>query len=134
VGKLRVAKLEEAFKQEISQLIQRELKDPRIGFTSVTRVTITGDLRLATVYVSVLGSEPEKKSTLEGLTRATGFIRSELSRRIRMRHTPELTFCLDESIARGIELTGFIDRLREGAQNHGHTSVPGNKNRPTTKS
>lgn len=133
MGKLRVAKLGEVLKQEISQLIQRELKDPRIGFVSITQVMVTGDLRCATVYVSVLGNETEKEITIEGLARAAGFIRSELARRIRLRHVPELTFCLDESIAYGIKLTEFIDRLQEGAQNDDHTSASTNKNDLTTK-
>lgn len=133
MGKLRVAKLEEAFKQEISRLIQHELKDPRIGFTSVTRVVVSGDLRYVTGYVSVLGSDEEKKTTLEGLARATGFIRSELGRRIRLRYTPELTFRLDESIAHGLELTSFIDRLREGAKSHDSTCPSRDKDRSTTE-
>ncbi|NLG86924.1 MAG: 30S ribosome-binding factor RbfA [Firmicutes bacterium] len=116
MGKLRVARLEEAFKQEISDIIQHEMKDPRIGFVSVTRVALSGDLHHVTAYVSILGDEEAKKSTLVGLARATGFLRSELSRRIRLRYTPELTFKLDESIAYSIELTSFIDRLREGAE------------------
>ncbi|HKM39969.1 MAG TPA: 30S ribosome-binding factor RbfA [bacterium] len=132
MGKLRVAKLGEAFKQEISQIIQLELKDPRIGFASVTRVLVSGDLRLATVYVSVLGNKEEKKNTMEGLIRAAGFIRSELGRRIRLRYSPELTFCLDESIAHGIELTGFIDRLQEGAKDHAYSAATKNKNHPST--
>ncbi|MDK2926592.1 MAG: ribosome-binding factor [Bacillota bacterium] len=117
LGKLREAKLEEAFRQEISALIQREVKDPRIGFVSVTDVDVSGDLRHVTVYVSVLGSAEEKKATLAGLERATGFIRSELGRRIRLRYTPEIVFCLDESIARGVELTNLITRIQkeEGA-------------------
>ena len=125
MGKLRVAKLEEAFKQEISEIIQRELKDPRIGFVSVTRVTVSGDLRHVTAYVSILGSKEEKTNTLAGLARATGFLRSELSRRIRLRYTPELIFRSDESIAHGIELISFIDRLREGAEHDDHTPSSG---------
>lgn len=117
MGKLREVKLQEAFRKEISDLILRELKDPRIGFVSVTRVDVSGDLRHVTAYVSVFGSDEEKKSCLEGLARATGFIRSELGRRIRLRYTPELVFRLDESIAYGVELTNLISRIQkeEGA-------------------
>lgn len=130
MGKLRVAKLEEAFKQEISEIIQRELKDPRIGFASVTRVAVSGDLRHVTAYVSILGSEEEKKNTLAGLVRATGFFRSELGRRIRLRYTPELTFRSDESIAYGVELTSFIDRLREGADHD--DQIPSSRDKGST--
>lgn len=133
MGKLRIARLEMAFKQEISELIQHELKDPRIGFTSVTRVTVSGDLRYVTAYVSVLGTEEEKETTLEGLTRATGFLRSELGKRVRLRYTPELSFRLDNSIAQGIKLTGFIDRLQEGAKNYDNTTPSGNKKPSSTE-
>ncbi|MGI6604192.1 MAG: 30S ribosome-binding factor RbfA [Firmicutes bacterium] len=117
MGKLREAKLQEAFRQEISDLIQRELKDPRIGFVSVTAVEISGDLRHATAYVSILGSEEEKRASLEGLRRATGFVRSELGRRIRLRYTPELEFRLDDSIAYGVKLANLIGQIQkeEGA-------------------
>ncbi|HHV07934.1 MAG TPA: 30S ribosome-binding factor RbfA [Firmicutes bacterium] len=133
MGKLRVAKLEVAIQQEIGELIQRELKDPRIGFASVTKVTVSGDLRYANVYVSVLGNDEEKKETLEGLGRATGFIRHELGQRIRLRYTPELTFHLDESIAHGIELTNFIDRLQEGAEKNDNTPPSRDKKRPKSE-
>jgi ribosome-binding factor A len=130
VGKLRVAKLEEAIKQEISSIIQRDLKDPRIGFISIPRVVVSGDLRHATVYVSTLGSEEERDKSLVGLQRATGFLRSELGRRIRLRYTPELTFQLDKSIAYAIELSNFIDQLREGAESDDHTPSAGDKKDP----
>lgn len=133
MGRLREAKLQEAFRKEMSDLIQRELKDPRIGFASITRVDISGDLRHVTFYVSVLGSEEEKKATLEGLKRASGFVRSELGRRIRLRYTPEISFRLDESIARGVELTNLITRIQkeEGAgQSDRGRSPDGRQDRP----
>ncbi|HHY92291.1 MAG TPA: 30S ribosome-binding factor RbfA [Firmicutes bacterium] len=129
MGKLREARLEEAFRKEISSLIQRELKDPRIGFVSVTAVDVSGDLRHVTVYVSVYGRPEEKKNSLEGLERATGFIRSELGRRIRLRYTPEVVFRLDESIAHGVELANLITRIQkeEGAGEGGAGSDAGSK-------
>ena len=108
---IRLRRIQEAYKQEISKLIQREMKDPRIGFVSVTDVEISGDMSLAKVFVSVLGDTIAKKKTMTALHSANAFIRVELGKRIRLRHTPELKFYLDESIERGVKLKGLLDRL-----------------------
>ncbi len=95
--------------KELSQIIRSEVKDPRIHpFTSVTAVEITPDLKYGKVYISVLGSDEEKKSTLEGLKSSTGFIRSRLAHTVNLRNTPELTFYLDESIEYGINMSKKI--------------------------
>jgi len=98
VGQLRVEKVQELMKQEISQIILRELKDPRIGFVTVTSVECTGDLREAKVYVSLMGSESQVKACWTGLNSSLGFIRREIGKRIRLRVTPELSFALDKSL------------------------------------
>ena len=98
MGQLRVEKVQELMKQEISQIILRELKDPRIGFVTVTSVECTGDLREAKVYVSLMGSEAQVKSCWMGLNSSLGFIRREIGKRIRLRVTPELSFALDKSL------------------------------------
>ena len=98
MGKLRVDKLQELIKQEVSDIIFRELKDPRIGFVTVTDVECTGDLREAKIYVSVMGEESKVKDTLHGLASSLGFIRRELGHRIRLRFTPEISFHLDKSL------------------------------------
>lgn len=98
MSQLRVEKVQELMKQEISQIIQRELKDPRIGFVTVTSVECTGDLREAKIYVSLMGSEQQVKDSWAGLNRGLGFIRREIGKRIRLRFTPELTFELDKSL------------------------------------
>ncbi len=98
MSQLRVEKLQELMKQEISQIILRELKDPRIGFVTVTQVELTGDLRNAKIYVSIMGNEKQVKDTLKGLNSSMGFIRREVGHRIRMRVTPELTLALDKSL------------------------------------
>ena len=94
----RLSRLAETIKKEISAIIQQELKDPRVGFASITAVDVSGDLRYAKVYISVLGDATQKKDTLTTLKRAQGFIRTELSRRVKLRYTPELQFELDDSI------------------------------------
>ena len=95
---LRIEKLQELIKQEMSKMLLKELKDPRIGFVTVTDVEMTGDLREAKIYVSVMGGEDQVKSSLEGLNSALGFIRREIGQRIRLRFTPEISFALDTSL------------------------------------
>jgi ribosome-binding factor A len=97
----------EALRDEISSLLS-ELKDPRVGFASITRVEVSSDLRHARVYVSVLGDEAAKKATMEGLRSATGFIRSEVGRRVRLFRTPEIAFHLDESLEKGARVLKLI--------------------------
>ena len=91
-------------KQEISQIILQELKDPRIGFVTVTsvactKVEMTGDLREAKIFVSIMGKDEVLKDTLQGLKSSLGFIRREIGKRIRLRFTPEISFALDDSLA-----------------------------------
>ncbi len=93
----RTARVADLVKQEVSQIIQHEMKDPRIGFVTVTSVEVSIDLRHARVYFSVLGSKADQEESLEGLERAKGYIRTQLGRRITLRHIPELLFRYDES-------------------------------------
>ena len=92
MGELRVRKIQEFIKQEVSNIILRELKDPRIGFITVTDARITGDLREATVYVSLFGSDAEKADTLKALKSANGYIRSEVGKRLGIRYSPTIEF------------------------------------------
>lgn len=98
MSQLRVEKVQELMKQEISSIILRELKDPRIGFVTVTSVECTGDLREAKVYVSLMGSEQQVKDCWQGLQSSLGFIRREIGKRIRLRFTPEISFVVDKSL------------------------------------
>lgn len=98
MGQLRVEKVQEFIKQEVSKIILNELKDPRVGFVTVTRVEATGDLRHAKIYVSLMGSDEQKVKTWEGLNKSIGFLRSEIGKRIKMRFAPELTLALDETL------------------------------------
>lgn len=98
---LRIEKLQELIKQEMSKMLLKELKDPRIGFVTVTDVEMTGDLREAKIYVSIMGGEEQVKNSLEGLNSALGFIRREIGQRVRLRFTPEISFALDTSLDYG---------------------------------
>lgn len=94
----RAERLGEQIREQVAEIIGRALKDPRIGFVTVTRVRLSGDLRSAKVYVGVLGSSPQGEESLGRLRRAAGFVRRELGRRVRLRHTPELTFHYDSGL------------------------------------
>jgi ribosome-binding factor A len=105
----RPHRLADEIKREVTGMIQTELNDPRIcRLSTVTDVEVSRDLRYAKLFVSVYGSDQEQSQTLEGLQSAGGFIRTELGKRIRLRLLPELTFCLDQSIQRGVRLTNLI--------------------------
>lgn len=108
MAKNRSGRVSEQIKKELSVLIQSELKDPRIGFVTVTGVEVPNDLSQAKVYLSVFGDEDSKADSLKGLEKANGFLRTELGKRIRLRHTPELIFKIDESIAYGSHIEKLL--------------------------
>ena len=108
----RSHRLAEELKNEISAIIAQEVKDPRVGFATVTEVKVSPDMRHARVAVSVLGSSEEKQETLEALVRATGYIRRLVGARVRMRHTPELSFVYDDSIERGDQMMRLLDEIK----------------------
>ncbi len=113
MGSRRISRVEEACKEEISEILLRELKDPRIGFVTITRVRMTPDLRHAQVYVSVLGSSEEIDRTLEGLESARGWMRAHLGRRLRLKFLPEIEFCYDSSPAEAQKLEVIFKRDSE---------------------
>jgi ribosome-binding factor A len=108
---VRANRVGEQMKKELSEIFQRELKDPRIGFLTVTGVEMTGDLSQAKIYISVLGSEEQKENSLKAIAKASGFIRSEVGRRMSLRHTPELIFKFDESIEYGSKIEKLLSDL-----------------------
>ncbi len=114
MAKIRVGRVSEQIKKELSQIIQTELKDPRIGFITVTGVETTSDLSQARVYLSVLGDDEKKEDTLKALESASGFLRSELGKRIKLRHTPELLFKFDNSIEYGSRIESLLDDINKG--------------------
>lgn len=95
----------------MGDILGRKLKDPRIGFLTVTDVEVSGDLQIAKVYISVLGDEKKREETLKGLAKAKGYIRSEIGNRIRLRKTPELHFEFDESVDYGNRIESLIAEL-----------------------
>ena len=100
-------------KQEISQIILQELKDPRIGFVTVTKVEMTGDLREAKIFESIMGKDDALQDTLQGLKSSLGFIRREIGRRIRLRFTPEISFALDNSLAYSSHIQELLMRVNQ---------------------
>lgn len=106
----RVARLREEVKKEASDII-RKLKDPRVGFVTVTDVEVTGDMRHARIYVSILGNPASKDDTMAALANATGFIRTEIGSRIRLRHTPEIQFAFDDSMERGARIFELLRQV-----------------------
>ena len=106
----RIERVNSLIRQEISELLQRQVKDPRLGnFIAVTEVSTSADLKYAKVFVSHIGSEEEKQETLNVLASASGFLRRELARRLKLRYTPELSFQWDDSIEHGDHLLQLID-------------------------
>jgi len=106
----RTERLNEQFREEISDLVLRHMKDPRIGgLVTITEVDISPDLTRAKVFVSVLGSDDEKKSTLRALGTASGFLQRELRRRLTIRRMPELAFLADESMEHGQRILTLLN-------------------------
>lgn len=114
MAKVRVGRVGEQIKKELSLIIQTELKDPRIGFITVTGVEVTNDLSQASVYLSVLGSDEQKEATLKALDKGKGFIRSELGKRVKLRHTPQLLFKFDSSIEYGSRIEALLETINRG--------------------
>lgn len=110
---IRAKQVGEQMKKELSEIISRKIKDPRVGFVTVTDVEVTGDLQQAKVFISVLGDDKQKEESFIGLTKAKGFIRSEIGRRIRLRKTPEILFEFDESIDYGNHIETLIHQLHK---------------------
>jgi ribosome-binding factor A len=108
----RANRVGEQMKKELGDIISRKIKDPRIGFVTITDVEVTGDLQQAKVYISVLGDDEQKENTLKGLAKAKGFIRTEIGHRIRLRKTPEIIFEWDESIDYGNRIETLLHQLQ----------------------
>ena len=96
-----------------------EVKDPRLGMISITDVNVSRDLSWAKVYFSLLGTEEDREKTLEGLDRAKGFIRSELAKRLRVRHTPEVLFQFDPSLEQGAKMDALLKTLQPSKEDEG---------------
>ena len=121
---VKSSRINSEVQREIAELIRSEIKDPRISpMTSVTKVDVTTDLKYCKVYISVYGDENSKDDTLAGLKKASGFIRSQLAKRINLRNTPELTFIYDDSMEYGMYMANLIDKVAsDDAKAHSNDS------------
>lgn len=114
----RSERLAEEIKKAASQIINNDIKDPRVsGLISVTKVEMTKDLRHARIFLSIYGEEPEKQKVFEGIKNAEGFIRKELAHRVRMKFIPEISFKMDESIEYGIYIHKLLEEMHEQETN-----------------
>ena len=128
----RTDRVNEQLREEISTLLARQIKDPRLkGVISITRVVTSGDLRSARVFISVMGRQETKKAALDGIQSAATFLRRELRDRINMRHTPFLTYELDDSLEEADQVLRLMDKIRTDepgreSPNVEAPNVPGN--------
>jgi ribosome-binding factor A len=107
----RVDKVAEEIRREASKIVQDELRDPRLGFTTVTRVELTPDLRFARIFFSVYGHEKQWEDTLDALESASGFIRRELGHRLQLRFVPEIVFKSDHSAEHSIRIEQELEAI-----------------------
>jgi len=109
---IRSERVEGQLKKEISKILLEDLKDPRIGFVTITRIELTGDIRYARIYFSILGDDKAKEESLKGIKSAVGFIRKLIAERIKLRYVPELYFKLDNSLEYSINLEKTFERIK----------------------
>ena len=110
-GFKRTERVSDQIRMEIADILMRRVKDPRVGFVTVTAVDVTADLKQAWVYVTVLQQGAQEAETLEALSRAEGFIRGELGRRLKLRYVPVLTFVKDTSVDRVTRIMNLLDQV-----------------------
>ena len=115
---LRSEKVQRQMEREISRILHEDLKDPRIGFATVTRITLTADLRYARVYFSIYGDESTQQAGLKGIKSAAGYIRKLVGERLKLKYVPELSFTLDRSIEYSIRLEETFKKLEDERKDH----------------
>ncbi len=115
----RSEKIADLIQKEVSHMLVRTLKDPRIGFVTITKVAVSEDCRLAKVYFSVTGSSDERERSTDGLNSAKGYVRKELGRRIRMKYIPEIIFQFDPSIEYAIHIGEVIEHIKKEREDKG---------------
>ncbi len=115
----RSEKVADLIRREVSEMLVRSIKDPRIGFVTITKVTVSEDCRFAKVYFSVAGTLAERESSGKGLDSAKGYVRRELGRRLQLRHTPEIVFQFDPSIEYAIHMEEVIRNIHRGEEPNG---------------
>ena len=124
----RVNRVSETLKEVLSEIIQRDLKDPHVGFATVTGVKMTPDLKQARVWVSVMGDAEEEKATIAALNHAKGFIKGEVAKRVRLRYMPELTFVPDETVSTSMRIEGILKEIlpaKDEEEREGEEDGPG---------
>ncbi|GGJ04779.1 hypothetical protein GCM10010885_12400 [Alicyclobacillus cellulosilyticus] len=126
MARIRTQRVAEEMKKELADIIRYELKDPRIGFATITRVEVSPDLQYARVYVSVLGDTETKKHTLQALAKASGYIRGEVTRRLHLRLAPEMVFKEDDSGEYSARIEQVLRELRGGSPPEGLAAPGGN--------
>ncbi len=114
-ARIRPERVAERIRIEIAQILQRDLNDPRISLATCTRVQVSGDLRVAKVYISVLADSQEQETAMKTLGRASGFVRRLLSKRLDLRVSPEVRFIFDPSVEYSIRLESLIEETKRGA-------------------
>jgi len=112
VGFKRTERVSDQIRMEIADILMRRVKDPRVGFVTITAVDVTADLKQAWVYVTVLQQGAQETETLDALSRAEGFIKGELGRRLKLRYVPDLKFVKDTSIDRVSRVLNLLDEVR----------------------
>ncbi len=121
----RTEQVAEEIQRHISELLIREVQDPRIGFATVTSVEMSADLQHAVVHISIMGSEDEERESLRALQKAAGFMRTQIGRRMRLRHVPQLRFVPDRSAKHAIRISSLLDEvLPTDAAAEDHDSPP----------
>ena len=123
----RSERVQEALRQEISRIVHGELKDPRLGFITITGVQLTRDLRYAKVYFSVLGEAKDRSLALKGLNNAKGYIKGLIADRINLRFTPEIDFRIDEFFDEARKIRGVLDILKKEGSEKDETGDRGDK-------
>lgn len=110
--RIRPERVAEQMRVDVAEILQRELKDPRLGLVTCTRVDMTNDLRHGKIYVSILGGASEQESSMAALESATGYVRRLLTSRLRLRVSPEIVFVFDPSVEYAIRLEGLIEETK----------------------
>lgn len=110
---IRTERVEQQLKKEISKILQEDLKNPRVGFVTVTRVELTGNLRFARVYFSILGEKEAQGEAIEAIKSAAGFVRKLIGERMKLKYVPEILFKFDESIEYSINLEKTFERIHK---------------------
>ncbi len=116
MARLRVEKVQEAIKQELSKMLLSDVKDPRIEFVTITDVELTDDMSIAKVYVSLYGPKDKQEDVWNGLKKALGFMRTEIAKRIRLRFAPNLVLVKDTSMEYSAHIEGLLNQIKKNGE------------------